>query len=203
VTRTDAFVGRHDELAFLHEEFTAACDGRTRFVPIEGDAGIGKSRLVAQFTASIADEATGSLGQCSEHVRSPYLPFVSLLPRLDLSAKRATVFDVTARTFEREGRRRPIVAILEDLQWADEATLELLGYLLQNVRTARLLFLVTLRAGDAARSPGLASFAVRNVPRTARPRRPHGTLRLPDRRSFAARPRPSSRCVSSLARLVR
>jgi DNA-binding CsgD family transcriptional regulator/tetratricopeptide (TPR) repeat protein len=158
VTRADAFVGRHDELAFLHEEFTAACDGRTRFVPIEGDAGIGKSRLVAQFTASIAAEATVSLGQCSEHVRSPYLPFVSLLPRLDLTAKRATVFDVTARTFEREGRRRPIVAILEDLQWADEATLELLGYLLQNVQTARLLFLVTLRAGDAARSPGLASF---------------------------------------------
>jgi predicted ATPase len=68
VTRADAFVGRHDELAFLHEEFTAACDGRTRFVPIEGEAGIGKSRLVAQFTASIAGEATVSLGQCSEHV---------------------------------------------------------------------------------------------------------------------------------------
>jgi DNA-binding CsgD family transcriptional regulator/tetratricopeptide (TPR) repeat protein len=154
----DGYVGRREELALLHDEFTAACDGRARFVSIEGEAGIGKSRLVSEFLASVESEASLFSGHCSEHVRSPYLPLLSVLPDLDTSAKRATLFEAAARSFERAGRRRPVVAVIEDLQWADAASLEMLQYLLAHLQDARVLILVTLRVDDAVRNPALAAF---------------------------------------------
>ena len=68
---SDGFVGRREELAFLHEAFARAREERARFVPVEGEAGIGKSRLIAEFTAAIGAEAVVATGQCSEHVRRP------------------------------------------------------------------------------------------------------------------------------------
>jgi DNA-binding CsgD family transcriptional regulator/tetratricopeptide (TPR) repeat protein len=169
----DGFVGRREELAFLHEAFARARDERARFVPIEGEAGIGKSRLIEEFTAAIAADATIASGQCSEQIRSPYLPFSTILARVDTRGARrafeprerrgnaeekAAFFEGTARVLERAGQRKPIVAVVEDLQWADSATLELLNYLLQNLQASRVLFLVSLRTEGAANNPALAAF---------------------------------------------
>ena len=85
----DGFVGRREELAFLHESFVRARDERARFVPIEGEAGIGKSRLIDEFSAAIAPEATLASGQCSEQVRSPYFPFSRILAQLDRAVRGA------------------------------------------------------------------------------------------------------------------
>ena len=170
---SDGFVGRREELAFLHESFVRARDERSRFVPIEGEAGIGKSRLIDEFSAAISGEATLASGQCSEQVRSPYLPFSRILAQLETRGTRlafeprqrrgnaeekAAFFEGTACALERAGRRKPIVAVLEDLQWADSATLELLTYLLQNLDRARVLFLVSLRTEGAAHNSALAAF---------------------------------------------
>lgn len=170
----DGFVGRREELAFLIETFAQTRDeGRARFVPIEGDAGIGKSRLIDEFATAVASQAAIVTGQCSEQVRSPYRPFSAILARVDArgvraafeprrargsSAEKAAFFDETARLLERAGRRKPIVAIVEDLQWADSATLELLSYLMQNLETARVLFLISLRTDGASTDPALAAF---------------------------------------------
>lgn len=170
----DGFVGRREELAFLLETFAQTRDeGRTRFVPVEGEAGIGKSRLIDEFVSGVASEAVVVAGQCSEQVRSPYRPFFAILERIATrgarspfgprrgrgnSAEKAAFFDETARLFERTSRRKPIVATVEDLQWADSATLELLGYLMQNLDAARVLFLISLRTEGAAGNPALAAF---------------------------------------------
>lgn len=170
----DGFVGRREELAFLLETFAQARDeGRPRFVPIEGEAGIGKSRLIDEFVTAVANEAAVVAGQCSEQVRSPYRPFSAILARVGArgarlpfeprrargnSAEKAAFFDETARSIERASRRKPIVVIVEDLQWADSATLELLSYLMQNLEAARALFLISLRTEGAAADPALAAF---------------------------------------------
>lgn len=170
----DGFVGRREELGFLLETFAQACDeGRARFVTIEGEAGIGKSRLSGEFVAAVGSDAAVVTGQCSEQVRSPYRPFSAILARVAArgprvpfeprptrgnAAEKAAFFDETARLLERASRRKPIVAIIEDLQWADSATLELLAYLVQNLETARVLFLISLRTEGAAADPALAAF---------------------------------------------
>ena len=44
-----------------------------------------------------------------------------------------------------EAERQPVLAVWEDLHWADPSTLELLGLVIEQVPTARLLTLVTAR----------------------------------------------------------
>ncbi|MDQ2866266.1 MAG: LuxR C-terminal-related transcriptional regulator [Candidatus Eremiobacteraeota bacterium] len=163
--RSERFVGRREELAFLHEEFVAACAGRARFVPIEGEAGIGKSRLVAEFVASLGTQATVSHGQCSEHVRSPYLPFTAILPTRERGEKKGVFFEHALQWLERESMKRPVVAVIDDLQWADSATLELLRYLIAHLRPACVLLVAIFRTDAATENAAISAFrldALRN-----------------------------------------
>jgi DNA-binding CsgD family transcriptional regulator/tetratricopeptide (TPR) repeat protein len=169
----DGFVGRREEMAFLYEAFGHVRDERSRFVAIEGEAGIGKSRLIDEFAASIASEAAVASGQCSEQIRSPYRPFSAILSGVDTrgvrrafeprerrgnAAEKAAFFESTARVLERSAQRKPIVAVVEDLQWADSATLELLKFLVQRLAAARVLLLVSLQTEGAANNFALAAF---------------------------------------------
>ena len=66
VRRLDTpLVGRERELAALHNAFERVASERScQLFTLLGSAGVGKSRLVAEFTASIADEATILRGRC-------------------------------------------------------------------------------------------------------------------------------------------
>jgi class 3 adenylate cyclase len=58
-------VGRRDELARLREAYDqAVSERRCRLVSVIGPAGIGKSRLVREFLARMAPEATIRVGRC-------------------------------------------------------------------------------------------------------------------------------------------
>jgi hypothetical protein len=63
----ELFVGRADELAVLETAAVAARCGHPKVVLVEGDAGIGKSSLLAQFAAGLADavvlRASGDEGE--------------------------------------------------------------------------------------------------------------------------------------------
>lgn len=66
------FLGRDRELALLHDALGAARAGRGRVVEIQGDQGVGKSRLIAEFRA-VAGERAWITVRCDsfEHT-SPY-----------------------------------------------------------------------------------------------------------------------------------
>jgi len=60
-----AFVGRDKEMAHLAAAFAEASSSRTaRMVTIVADAGVGKSRLIKEFTTSLADRAEVIRGRC-------------------------------------------------------------------------------------------------------------------------------------------
>ncbi|MGH9025266.1 MAG: ATP-binding protein, partial [Acidimicrobiia bacterium] len=85
MTEPAPFVGRTQELAWLRACLDEAVSGQPRLVLIEGDAGVGKSRLVRQFQREAASRGIDvSTGRCREHADLPYLPFTgSLLVRLE------------------------------------------------------------------------------------------------------------------------
>ena len=58
------------------------------------------------------------------------------------------LFDLAARFFTRLSRRTPLVLIMEDLQWADELTLELARFLARNLKGERILFVLTYRSEE-------------------------------------------------------
>lgn len=174
------FVGRGEELALLRESFARACDdARTQFVTVEGEAGIGKSRLVEEFLSGVLQQADVCTGQCSEQIRSPYLPLATTFSRVHAGAEnvappqhkrgsaeaKAAFFEETSRALKRSGRRKPLTIVVEDLQWADSASLELLTFVLQHVPDARLLCIVSLRNEGVSADAALAAFRLQAMRR--------------------------------------
>src|SRR5438128_11617958 len=160
-------VGRETELAALDALFAEALRGAGRTVLIAGDAGIGKSRLLAAFLAHARPRGARILhGQCNKaEARRPFGPFVDSLhgvtdvPRGPESQANAfTDPDMRYRslrffatTFADLTRRAPIVVAIDDLHWADEGTLELFTYLAKALQERTALLVGTYRMDELHR----------------------------------------------------
>ena len=75
------FVARESELALLEKLWAEAREGRRGFVHIEGEPGIGKSRLIFEFRHKLG--GTSFVGQCTPGGRSiPFKPFINIIRSL-------------------------------------------------------------------------------------------------------------------------
>src|SRR6266511_2596191 len=146
-----SFVGRADELGHLERALAAAAEGSPKVVLVKGEAGVGKTRLVDEFVRQA--EAGGArvlVGGCVDIGGGslPYGPVVEALRESDDGALRV-LQDLCAD--------RPLVLVVEDLHWANESTLDLLRFVLRNVRRERFMLLATCRDDEYAELP-LRSF---------------------------------------------
>jgi tetratricopeptide (TPR) repeat protein len=139
---------------------------------IGGEAGIGKTALAEALESEAA--ARGALvlrGHCYDLIETPpYGPWTELLdccpPLPDLPPRPALLgasgpsgtSEPPAARFSRlrdflleAAAARPIVLVLEDLHWADPASLELLRFLARELAGAALLLMVTYRAEELHR----------------------------------------------------
>ena len=73
------YVGREAERERLRELWRAVLAGQMLVVVVSGEAGIGKSRLVAEFTAEVSASARVLLGSCFEDSDARYQPFVQAI----------------------------------------------------------------------------------------------------------------------------
>jgi DNA-binding SARP family transcriptional activator len=82
--RASPMVGRERELAQLRQAFEAAVDRRTpHLFTLLGPAGIGKSRLAAEFTASLGNAATVASGRCLPYGEAiTYWPLAEIVREL-------------------------------------------------------------------------------------------------------------------------
>jgi len=150
--------GRDDELRQL-EVARRYASRQGSLVLLSGEAGIGKSRLVAAFLAGLPRrQHTLAIGRSVEYLRTPYATFsqalgsidpatASLLcsPSSDVRAKSA-LFAAVVDSIRKEADRRNTIIVLEDVHWADDGTLELLDYIARAVATIRrILIVVTFR----------------------------------------------------------
>ena len=143
---------REEQLTALHRCLGDARAGHGRLVLVAGEAGIGKTTLVHHFCQS--DTAAGSVvlwGAC-EGLRTPrpLSPLIdvarttggALQAAIDGGEKPAGCFDALRRELER--RRRPVL-VIEDLHWADEATLDVLTMLGRRIEQVPALAIATFR----------------------------------------------------------
>ena len=140
------FVGREAELDRLRRLWVAA--GTSAVVLVTGEAGIGKTRLAAEFARAVR-EAGGLVlyGRCDERLAVPYQPFVDALrPAADLvplftpaaqrdpETERLALFDAVRDLFDTTTRGRRAVLVLDDFHWAPPPTLMLLRHLILSPR---------------------------------------------------------------------
>ena len=95
--RVSAFVGREGELAGLDAQLEATLQGQGRVAFVVGEAGAGKTALLAEFAARAMQrhgDLAVALGSCDAQtgLGDPHLPFREVLQMLtgDVEAKRAS-----------------------------------------------------------------------------------------------------------------
>jgi DNA-binding CsgD family transcriptional regulator len=161
-------VGRTRERAVLREELAAARNGHGRLVLVGGEAGIGKTSLVRALTHYAAELGLRVLdGHCYDLTNTPpYGPWLDLfgacerdrdLPpppgafaegQLARIPDQAALFAEVRRFFATLTAAQPAVVVLEDLHWADPASLDLLRHVGTHLRYWPLLLLATYRTDE-------------------------------------------------------
>src|SRR6266542_2987422 len=76
-------------------------------------------------------------------------------PLGDAALERTRLFEAVSRLVERVAADRPVALLVDDLHWADAASLELLHYLARGLGVRRVLLLGTYRLDEARTHPGL------------------------------------------------
>lgn len=147
-------VERADYLQTLHDRFDGVSrSGHTVF--LMGEAGIGKTSLITQFRNDLASRATSYLGGCdSLFTPQPLGPLHDIAPQLDEhfvhlirnEKERSLIF---SSLFERlASASTPVLFVIEDIHWADEATVDFIKFLSRRIVKLRCLFVLTMRDNE-------------------------------------------------------
>nr|WP_319058213.1 AAA family ATPase [Streptomyces europaeiscabiei]MDX2774993.1 AAA family ATPase [Streptomyces europaeiscabiei] len=215
------FVGRDSEMARLRDVLDRAGQGEPRAVLVAGDAGVGKSRTLAEAAAYAVGKGTAVFtGHCVDlgDVGLPYLPFTEILGALAaderfaplLQAHPATarllgggadggdrlqLFEGIAALLTDLAGATPVLLVLEDLHWADQSSRDLLRFLL-----SRAVLQHPAPGAPAHRLAVFASYRADDLHRR-HPLRPllAELVRLPAVERLELRPMPDT----EVARLVR
>ena len=194
------FIGREEELTQLVELFARARKGRTQVVSLIGEAGIGKSRLLAEFLRRLDAEGLlsqitlyqtvcSALGSDAYHVIIDFFricfalsaeesvaqartkiatllqaigaPTESIVPvvenllgftakepqreYLDPEQLKRQLFLAVKEICQYQCRQHPVLLVVEDFQWADVASVELLRSLIDRVSDRPLMLLLVAR----------------------------------------------------------
>ena len=151
---------REASLASLADYAREARRGEGRLVLVAGEAGVGKSALVERLHDDVPD-ARWSWGACDGlFTPSPLGPLFDLASTLggeleDLcrtGAAREDLFRALLRQVSESGTLN--IMVVEDVHWADEATVDMLRFLGLRLRAAPVLLIATYRDdGLAADDP--------------------------------------------------
>jgi DNA-binding CsgD family transcriptional regulator/tetratricopeptide (TPR) repeat protein len=147
---------RDSELELLRQLLQGLDSSGGRVVLVRGEAGIGKSTLVATFAAESGDRAHLLTGGCDDLlIPQPLGPFWDMA-RAEPSLKEPLVDRNRPRLLEAvldflSGSLRPSIIIIEDVHWADEATLDAIKYLGRRIARTNGLILLTYRDGEVDR----------------------------------------------------
>jgi class 3 adenylate cyclase/tetratricopeptide (TPR) repeat protein len=167
------FIDRDAELAWLERLLQQAVEGRPHVAFVSGEAGVGKTRLLRELRNEAARAGVRVVyGRCREELDLPYAPLEPLFRELvredaasvgdtrdalasshDGGRRRAQFQSIAERVFQ-HARGWAILLVLEDLHWADRASLELLAHL-------------CFAADDAAQGEAVPLLVVCTLRRTA------------------------------------
>ena len=167
------FVGRERELAILREALERVrAEERCELVTLVGEAGVGKSRLVAEALAS--SDARVIRGRCLPYGEGiTYWPVVEVLKQLDLlpadEAAAAAIRSLLGesetptsaeeiawafrKTLEEAAAEQVLTVVFDDIQWGEETFLDLLEHVGLLSSGASILLLCIARPDLVERRP--------------------------------------------------
>jgi DNA-binding CsgD family transcriptional regulator/tetratricopeptide (TPR) repeat protein len=161
---TEPLLERDATLATLDALLASvAATGDGRVALITGEAGAGKTALVERFITR-NPSVSALWGACDALFTPRSLgPLYDIAPRLgerlraalERQIERGAIFSAFLDDLQR--RAAPIIAVFEDVHWADEATLDLIKYLGRRLRQVSTLLILTYRDDENSARRPLAS----------------------------------------------
>jgi DNA-binding CsgD family transcriptional regulator/tetratricopeptide (TPR) repeat protein len=145
---------RDQALAALRDYAKDVADGAGRFVAVAGEAGVGKSSLLARFQQDTPQLRWASAACDGLFTPRPLGPLFELAEQLggellDACRRGASRDELFTLLHQELGRATaPVALAIEDVHWADEATLDLLRFLGRRLRTIAAMLVVTYRDDD-------------------------------------------------------
>ena len=165
-------VGRETELRRLRDAFQQDVHDRScQLFTVLGSAGVGKSRLAAEFLGDV--DARVVRGRCLSYGEGiTYWPAVEILKQLgtlpegdaarplrsllgeaEITAQAGEIAWGFRKLLEQEAQEQPLVCVLDDLHWAEETLLDLVEHVADLSRDAPLLLLCMARPELLERRP--------------------------------------------------
>ena len=146
-------VGRERERQRLWRDYEdAVADSTCRLFTLLGPAGIGKSRLVADFLARLGDSADVLRARCLSYGEGiTYWPLVEILvgigvePDSVIGTSPAETQLAFRRLLEARAKERPQVVVIDDLQWAETVFIDLVEHVADLSRDAPIFLLCVAR----------------------------------------------------------
>ena len=151
--------GREAELAVVREVLDRAADGQSETLLVFGEAGVGKTALVQRAAAGARPPTLLLSGVCLplQSISVPLLPLLAAsrgstglqwphpwpLDGLDAIEQAPALLDAW---LQEVASAAPVVLLVDDLQWADESTLDVLMYLVAGPADRRFALLATVRS---------------------------------------------------------
>jgi class 3 adenylate cyclase/tetratricopeptide (TPR) repeat protein len=174
-----AMVGRERQLKLLRDAFDNVATERTcHLFTVLGPAGVGKSRLVAEFLATI-EGATVVRGRCLSYGDGiTYWPVVEVVKQIpdaenlvdgaawkaleavlgdeDAAATPDEIAWAFRKLLEARASEQPLLCMFDDIQWGEETFLELVEHVADLSRGAPILLLCMARPELLDRRPNWA-----------------------------------------------
>jgi PAS domain S-box-containing protein len=177
--RGDTVIGRVGTLERLDDIYDSLERSGGHSVLVTGEAGVGKSTLVEQFRAQLSDQDPGPLlasGFCDSETQPAYHAFRQVLADVpserdvseiladaaslsadgpeELQQRKRALFTEIADELRAVSADRPVVLLVEDMHWADQGTIDLFEYLVEEVGRwgNPVMFLGTYRTSGVDRS---------------------------------------------------
>src|SRR5260221_6261831 len=129
-------VGRRRELDVLETQLAQVGDGGGAVLLLSGEAGIGKSHLLATLSLQAKSRKFGvAIGRCfSDATHRVFAPWreslgdvaltLSSRPRLGAQEDRVRSFEQVLKSIRELAAARPLLVAIEDLHWADRDSLQ-------------------------------------------------------------------------------
>ena len=145
-------IERENQMQQLKTAFAEAEAGNGRIALVYGEAGIGKTSLVQKFAADCPENIQLLQGACDAlFTPRPLDPIHDMarqtLPELQNLLQKSADWLTVAQTFlsHLENSTAPNIVIVEDVHWADEATLDFITFLGRRLSTTATLLILTYR----------------------------------------------------------
>jgi DNA-binding NarL/FixJ family response regulator len=151
VADASALVGRTAQLEMLDDAVAMVLDGRPVVVEVCGEAGLGKTRILAELERRAAGAGllvrSGRATQFEQGV--PFGVYAEMLEMPEMPEPRRPWVDSSMRGMLAETSATGVALLLDDVHWADSASLELTEHLIRKPPRVPLLLAVAFRGACA------------------------------------------------------